>query len=56
VLDLVLELGELGDNLLALVLLGGVVAGAHGAVGIVNRLGLECLGIRTCPRMEIKLM
>jgi hypothetical protein len=54
VLDLVLELGELGDNLLSLVLLGGVVAGAHGAVGIVNRLGLEGLGVRTCPRMETK--
>jgi hypothetical protein len=56
VLDLVLELGELGDNLLALVLLGGVVAGAHGAVGIVNRLGLKGFGIRTCPRMEMKMM
>lgn len=40
VLHLVLELGDLGHDLLALVALLGIVAGSHGAVGIVNRLGL----------------
>jgi hypothetical protein len=41
VFDLVLEMGQLGDNLLALLHLGAIVAGAHGAVGIVDSLGLE---------------
>jgi hypothetical protein len=39
-LHLVLEPGELGDDLLALVGLGAVVAGSYGAVGIINRLSL----------------
>ena len=40
-LHLVLELGDLGHDLLALLALVGVVAITHAAVGIVNRLRLE---------------
>ena len=40
-LHLVLELGDFGYDLLALLALVGVVARTHGAVGIVNRLCLE---------------
>ena len=40
-LHLVLERGELGDNLLALLLFLTGIAGTHAAVGIVDRLGLE---------------
>lgn len=40
-LDLVFKLSELGDNLLAFLLLRRIFASSHGAVGIVNCLGLE---------------
>jgi hypothetical protein len=54
VFDLVLEMGQLGDNLLALLHLGAIVARAYGAVGIVNRLGLEETTLVTTLEKEME--